>query len=350
MGNPRAKIVSLKISPNMIKSSLGGFDLYWDVQSVGFTPTFNPQFSSSGDANIWNNVNITPVSIYFLKGIGPKRLSFQEDLFFRLQVLNGSTVVETSVSQVAGQMMNRHDWNIYREMLRREALELNKYTGDPGALLRRIVYGTPCTNCIDETLNDPASTECENCLGTGFEDGYYVPVFSKINWSDQPSAPNNTTLETGGPSEIRVVEAIFPAHPSVKFKDVYVDLATKQRYEIQSAITDEYRGATIRQVVTMSRLPISDPVYQYAIAPRAPLQVPRTNDREVAGITPEGVINGVNTTFRIPNYYSTNIAVFLNGLIAEPSDFVVSLYNDGILLVLNVPPQEGDTVTVTIFL
>lgn len=261
----KAKIVSLKIAPTMLKTSGGGFDLYWDVQVSGFTPTFMAQYSYTEHGS-WSNLYVNPIAAYQLTGVGPKRLSFQEDVFFRLLVYNSATLIETGVAVEAGEKMNLHDWRIYREMVRREALELNKYTGDKGMLLRRIVYGTKCTACSDETLNDSASAECGLCYGTGFESGFYPPVVIKANWSYEPSAPNSTILEGNGPSEVIVCDAVFPPYPTMKFKDIYVDLATNHRYEIRSASADEYHGGTIRQVVVMSRLPPTDPVYQVPIA------------------------------------------------------------------------------------
>jgi hypothetical protein len=259
------KFISLKVSPTTLRSAAGGFDLYWDIQTSGFTPRFMPQFAHTQEGD-WTNLLVGPTAAYSAGGVGPKRLSFQSEMAFRVLVFNGPVLASTGPVSYAVFSQNRHDWLHYREMLRREDLGLRKYHGEPGVLLRRIVYGTKCTDCSDETLNDPASSECENCYGTGFEGGYYPPVFIYTDSADSTAEPNNTTLDPIGPSELRVVEAIFPAYPPVKFKDIYVDNSTGHRHEVQSVTADEYRGGTIRQVVTLSRLPISDPVYQIPAA------------------------------------------------------------------------------------
>lgn len=263
----RAKLVYLRIVPTMIKASAGGFDFYWDVQSSGFTgaPTFKIQ-SAHTEAGPWTDLLVAPTTLYAAAGLGPKRLSFQEEPFFRLVVMNGlSTVLQTEPVTPAF-ARNRHDFLLYREMIRRENLGLAKYHGEPGILLRRIIYGTKCTACLDETLNDVATNECFPCHGTGFTGGYYPPISIFTDLTDDTSQPNNSVLEATGPTENRIVQALFPAYPSVKFKDIYINPASGQRHEIQASSDDEFRGYSIRQIVTMSRLPITDPAYQIPVS------------------------------------------------------------------------------------
>jgi len=260
----RAKVISIKIVPTMIKSLTGGFDIYWDVQTFGFTPTFMPQYSST-EHGPWEDLVASPVATYSISEVGPKRLSFQENTFFRLKVLNGSTIVLTSAAHIPGEIMNGHHLAIYREMVRREALEIDRYNGRIGLLFRRIVYGTACSICIDETLGETSSNECTSCFGTGLAGGYYPSVALKVDWSSAPSNVVNTTLTQNGPSEVSVCEAVFPPYPEVKFKDVFADLATGQRLEIKTSVKDEYHGGTIRQIVTMSLLSPSDPAYQLPV-------------------------------------------------------------------------------------
>ena len=260
----RAKVISIKIVPTMIKSLTGGFDIYWDVQTFGFTPTFMTQ-SSSTEHGPWENLVASPVATYSMSEVGPKRLSFQENIFFRLKVLNGSTIVLTSTARAPGERMNGHHLAIYREMVRREALQLDRYNGKIGLFFRRIVYGTPCSSCVDETLGETSSNECASCFGTGLDGGYYPPVAIKVDWSSAPSNAVDTTLTENGPSEIFLCEAVFPPYPEAKFKDVFADLTSGQRLEVKTSVKDEYHGGTIRQIVTMSLLSPTDPAYQLPV-------------------------------------------------------------------------------------
>jgi hypothetical protein len=263
--NPRAKIVSLRIAPTMLIGATGGFDVYWDVQTVGFTPKFQLQMADT-EAGPWTSLLGSTTSAYLMTGVGPKRLSYQLDIFFRLLVINETpnpaVTVLTGDPSFASFRQNQHEALNYREMLRRENLGLDRYNGEPGVILRRIVYGTRCTDCTDETLGGPVSSECASCFGTGFTGGYYPGVNVFTDLADTASSPDNTALTPNGPAEVKPCEAVFPAYPMVKFKDLYVDSSTNQRYEIQSATADEYRGNNIRQIVVLSRLQPSDAAYQ----------------------------------------------------------------------------------------
>ena len=263
---PGAKIVSLTIVPTYDRSSSGGFDLFWDVQASGFTPKFQVQMAET-EAGPWTNLLNTTTAGYSVTGVGPKRLNFQTDLFFRVLVINETNpmspvTVATGPAEFASFMQNRHDACIYREMLRREQLGLRKYHAQPGIFLRRIVHGTPCPDCRDETLGGPIDSKCPTCYGVGFTGGYYPGVQIYVDMADQPSGPDNTALTNAGPSELRVCDSIFPAYPAAKFKDIYVESATGQRHEIQTVSADEFRGSNIRQIVTLSRLQPSDIAYQ----------------------------------------------------------------------------------------
>ena len=48
----------------------------------------------------------------------------------------------------------------------------------------------------------------------------------------------------------------------MKFKDLIVEGATGHRHEVTKTATDEFRRHTIRQIVTVSRLPPSDAAYK----------------------------------------------------------------------------------------
>lgn len=262
----QAKILSLQIVPTMSRTADGGFDLYWDVQTRGFTPKFQVQMAET-ESGTWTSLLGSTTASYSATEVGPKRLNFQTDLFFRLLVIDETiplspVTVLTGPAEFASFMQNRHDACLYREMLRREDLGLRKYHGQPGSLLRRIVHGTPCTVCLDETLGGSADSNCPTCFGTGFVGGYYPDVPIYVDMADQPSGPDNTVLTPAGPAEVRPCDSIFPAYPAVKFKDIFVEYATRQRHEIQSVTADEFRGSNIRQIVTLSRLQPSDIAYQ----------------------------------------------------------------------------------------
>lgn len=258
-----AKISSLNIVPNVIKTSAGGFDVYWDIEMSGaFTPKFYLEIGPT-ELGPWTAVSNT--LLYSLKGVGPKQLNNQTEYFFRIVIKNSATneVVSTSIGYTSERSLSKKDRLLYREMVRREALTLNKFNGADFLLFRRIVNGTLCTGCIDEILQQSASNECPSCYGTGFLGGYYQKGILRINVNADDDS--KLSLQASGPQELSAVSGNFPGYPIVKFKDILVDPYTNKRYEIISTIEDQFHTYNIRQTVIMSRLPPSDPCYQIPV-------------------------------------------------------------------------------------
>jgi len=258
-----AKITSLVIVPNVIKASTGGFDVYWDIEMTGvFTPKFYLEIGPT-ELGPWAAVDNTP--LYSLKGVGPKQLNNQVEYFFRIVIKNNDTgeVVSTSIGYTSEKSLSKRDRLLYREMVRREALTLDKFNGADFLLFRRIVNGTPCTDCVDEILQQPASNECPSCYGIGFLGGYYKKGILRINVNADDDS--KLSQQASGPQELSLVSGNFPGYPIVKFKDIMVDPSTNKRYEIVSTIEDQFHTYNIRQTVIMSRLPPSDPSYQVPI-------------------------------------------------------------------------------------
>lgn len=258
-----AKISSLNIVPNVIKSSTGGFDVYWDIQKTGsFTPRF---YLEIGPTELGPWAPVDNLLGYFVKGVGPKQLNTQVEYFFRIVIKNEDTseVVSRSVGYSAGRTLIKRDWLMYREMVRREALTLAKFNGAEFMLFKRIVNGTVCTDCVDEILQQAASNECSSCYGTGFQGGYYQQGLVQINVNADEDS--KLSQQVAGIQELSQFSGNFPGYPIVKFKDILVDTYTNKRYEILSTIEDQFHTYNIRQTVIMSRLPPSDPCYQIPV-------------------------------------------------------------------------------------
>lgn len=256
-----AKITSLVIVPNVIKASTGGFDVYWDIKQVGsFVPKFYLEIGPT-ELGPWTAVSASSNTLsYFLKGVGPKQLNNQVEYFFRIVIKNNATseVISSSIGYQAGRTLTKRDRLIYREMVRREALTLDKFNGAEFILLKRIVNGTICTDCVDEILQQAASNECPSCYGTGFQGGYYPQGRIQANLDED----SKLSLQTPGLQELTQLSGNFPGYPIVKFKDILVDTYTNKRYEVLSTVEDQFRTYNIRQTVILSRLPPSDPSYQ----------------------------------------------------------------------------------------
>ena len=258
--------------PHWERSYAGGFDFNWDVSVRGFAPAFQVQ-SQDAEGMLWTDLLVddtgapAPVTVPFVAGVGPRQLSFQGDGHFRLVVFDAATpgiVAATSRPVDARNQLTRADWLRYREMLRRERLQLEKLTGLPAFLLRRIVYGTFCPDCRDPATGEVSSTECAACYGTGFVGGYYPPFPVFADWDDPPGSGGDTTsVNSEGPNEDKRSSAMLLAFPGAKFQDVLVDRGTGERHVVDENGVQavSFHGAPIKQIVKLSRLAPSDPAY-----------------------------------------------------------------------------------------
>ena len=252
-------INSFTVVPNYSPLRPGGFDFYWSV-TANFGATFMPQQAPT-ESGPWIDVLDTATSDSSTVLGGPLRLSFQFQDFFRLNVLNGTTIVATSAVASPGMIMTRHDWLIYREILRRERLGLVKYQGQQGCILRRKIYGEPCTVCLDESLGGVAKSNCSTCYGTGFTGGYETPFPSYIDYQDGQPTAGNATQDPLGIAEVETPPCLMLAYPIPTYKDVWVDKATNIRFEVKKIETTFFRSKPTRHIVTLSRIPPSDIIY-----------------------------------------------------------------------------------------
>jgi hypothetical protein len=249
--------------PHFDRDAPGGFDFHWDVMAAGFIPHFQLQ-GREAEGEGWQDLLPSPIAEPFAAGVAPKSLSFQGDAHFRLLVLDAAddeTVRASSNPIDARYQMRRRDWLFYREMLRRERLHMEKLTGLPGWLLRRIVNGPRCAECVNEITGEAMSSECPECFGTGFDGGYYDAFPLWASWDDAPPGGDATGREGSGPRELHPATAVIPAFPSAKYEDILVDRGTGMRYSVDRSESIAFRSAPVKQKLTLSRLQPAHPAY-----------------------------------------------------------------------------------------
>jgi len=182
---------------------------------------------------------------------------------FRVRLVDGDGATYYSNPIVLTQLWTRRDFLIAKEIARRYGKMLDKYTGEPGLLLKRKAWGVRCSACQDTTWSQPNTSFCPNCYGTGFEGGYFSPVFYPImadpnqkSWDRQEGTNDPRAGRSGLALNVPVAEA----------KDLWIDTATGKRFEILSLQpVDTHRGAVLTVTVSMATLPPSDPAYEVEI-------------------------------------------------------------------------------------
>ena len=274
--NQFISIPNTDVTPDVITGKIpGGFDIYWDVTVRGFSPLFNVEYSET-EFGPWCRIlpDGQETTANMLIGVTPKVLTQTTVRFFRLLVYKHvSTPTPSNVlvwtgdtPQYQANVPVRSVWLKMREMLRRHRLSLQpRYGGQECAILRRRTYGDTCPRCGDEILTDAQSSTCPICYGTGLVGGYFDPVL--ILGQYQESAPADGTQNEGamGIDELEVSTIKTFGYPFIKYKDIWVAYHGSPRYIVQKVSRVEYAQWGIFQLLTVSRLPYSDPSYTIQI-------------------------------------------------------------------------------------
>lgn len=137
----------------------------------------------------------------------------------------------------------------------------------PIYVLKRRLYGTPCTECLDYQQQLSNDSHCTTCYGTGFVGGYFAPDSCQY-FVPQPSNRRLKVDEqlTRGTVDDQVTQGTLLADPYVQQNDVIVMANTDDRYIVHS-VTDKVliAGVPIFCDVELRLAPYSDIIYSVAI-------------------------------------------------------------------------------------
>ena len=181
---------------------------------------------------------------------------------FRISLTDAVSNTYVSNPVVPTQLWDRRDFLICKEIVRRFSKGIDMYSGEPGYLLKRKLWGTKCTECADTTWGKSDNSHCPVCYGTGFVGGFFtptkLPIMGKLqgkHW-EQNQGTNDLNLRGGITLNVPTIEA----------KDIWISLSDGKRYEITQLTTvSEHRGIILVVQIGMAPLPSDDPIYDYPI-------------------------------------------------------------------------------------
>lgn len=126
-----------------------------------------------------------------------------------------------------------------RAILRRFELNARTLPSFEGFLLKRKLFGTTCSQCVNPFTREVTNSDCQTCKGTGIVNGYWntgikrtITLSSKI--SDIPNFDLQLALGTINSSPIR---ALIPGLPPILPYDVWVSKETGKRFYINTVET-----------------------------------------------------------------------------------------------------------------
>ena len=250
-------------------STEGGTVVIWTLRpdfNVSSPYTFTLQWAES-DVGDWEDVNETPV-IDGIMDIDTTKRNFNKtlEIAYRVKLVAGGNTYYSEPKIPYGNW-NRHDFLIARDIVRKENLRMNKYTGDDGWLIKRMVFGEKCTACVangtlDWDLDIPLADArtCTTCRGTGVVGGYFTPYSYRLTPTNE-KRKRQLNDQLGQIQPMTKLGRVL-AFPQAQRGDLWFSEDSDRRYFIHEVRhVAEMRGIPIVSNIEVRQAPLTDPIY-----------------------------------------------------------------------------------------
>jgi hypothetical protein len=193
--------------------------------------------------------------------------SFVDDHWYRLKFTTGDNNTYYSKGILLGNTMpNRRQWVTASEIMRKELLRMQKFTGGGISwLLKRKNFGAVTKATVDPVSGVPIADNTSD-FGVGLVDGYFAPL--KIFMSqEQVQQERKQDAAGNGVIETFIVDFRMIGYPTVEVHDVLVDGDDDRRFIVKSVDQTFFPGTdiVIIQQVKTWLIPNTDPVYDIVI-------------------------------------------------------------------------------------
>lgn len=255
------------IPDNMIR---GQTRIWWQMHPDFNDPgdhTFQLQFGRTGlnTAHDWVNVGTPVVNAYYATDDVQRDTGMVILAHYRLTLTTAAgTYVSSPVNPVG--FLNKEDWTVSREILRKEKLRF-RAVGCEGLILKRYRYGAKCLKCRDALTDEPAISDCPECNGTGFKIGYHPPApahcfdLSPQTFDEKQDADVRGTIRDNA-----IVTARVLAFPALQKYDVWVNAFSDERWIVHAIKhVAVKRSVPLVSEVRMHLAPFSHQVYRIEI-------------------------------------------------------------------------------------
>lgn len=237
----------------------GGTLLVWDMHPLVLSRgpfSFEVQYSRPG-VDEWESLGTVEDDNKFFIDYEQYLWAKNPRMHYRV-VANGT--IFSPIRQVTGNFSGR-DGVLADEIMRKERMQLESYTGLCGFLYKRRHWGTRCTQCTDFNTGEVLNANCTNCFGTGIVGGYFTPVPYFIDLGQKSPGRIGVDGQVGTADNV-VETGRGPACPWVDSYDVWLRVDTDQRYIVHSRREIRFRGIpVIFDPIELRLAPVRDPVY-----------------------------------------------------------------------------------------
>lgn len=145
--------------------------------------------------------------------------------------------------------------NVVRQVEKQVELE-----GCTGVLLKRKHWGVRCPMCTDFNNQASVNEHCPQCLGTGFDGGYYQGISLSVIKKDIDAGEEQSKDAIEGHE---TVQGLCVAFPWIRFGDVWVEDGTNKRFAVHKVTpASMYKETTLVYKFVMRRIEYTDALYE----------------------------------------------------------------------------------------
>jgi hypothetical protein len=147
------------------------------------------------------------------------------------------------------------------EMIRRYNILLDRFVGVDAIVYIERTYGQKC-DCFDRTLERITRGNCHRCFGTGWVNGFYTPIRTKVNFHPRPRTASITEMGElqGGDTAVRLSNL-----PRLKPRDIIRNMVTNDLWRVASVQTTEKRGFIVSQTCSLADVNNADIEYRLPV-------------------------------------------------------------------------------------
>jgi len=231
-----------------------------NFEFAGSSLVFYVEFARATDG--WERLNPDDpvINECFYVDTAPYRCALYNDVYYRVVAYDGIREYNSRPISTMG-VLNKEDWLIVRDVIRKEYLRLKKYIGTPGYLMKRRNHGIKCPVCLEYDTGEVVNGSCPICYGTGVIGGYYNAV---LYYLDQTGAVSRKDVQSPlGTVDNKSKTVRSVAYPRLDTYDLWVDGNKNKRYLFRQ-VSEEValKGMPLIYVSRMHELPASSIEYQ----------------------------------------------------------------------------------------
>lgn len=250
----------------------GGTRIDWELSPTFRDPypyTYQLQVGRTGNplADDWTVVGLPAVGAAYLIDDQQRVSGKTPWTHYRIQLSTINGVYYSAPQNVWGALTHR-DWRLVRELFRQHTVRFRKtHAGNEGFLLKRRLYGLPCTLCQnDNQTGEVRQPQCVQCYGTGFDGGYFLDqgcIYTDMSLRMLRDKLDGTFRSTTNDISVR---GMMLAEPYLNDNDVFVDRDTDIRYFVKNVEhVAEYRAVPVLLGVELWPANFNDVIYNYPI-------------------------------------------------------------------------------------